>query len=144
MNTFWFWLQVVVAAVCVGLSAWAWVGVIAELDTWVFTFAQVITALFFLSGVALTLIINTILLARRNPPRTTTVGERVTVGIAIGLLALTVVIGLFDEASWIAFFTWPFIVVAAILSTAWIIVGTVRAKTPASPVPWETPPPSAA
>ena len=31
MNAFWFWLQVVVAAVAVVLSGWAWAGVVAEL-----------------------------------------------------------------------------------------------------------------
>ena len=147
MNAFWYWLQVVVAGICVVLSGWAWAGTIASFESWVTTFPQVITALFFMIGVALSLFVNILILGWRKPPRVTTVPERALIGIVIGLLTLTVVLGLFDELSWAAFITWPLIVLAAIASTVLIIVGNSRASKPAPPVPWETPsatPPTAA
>ena len=49
---FW-WLYPVVGAICLVLSVWAWVGVIAETFSWTFTFPSVITGLFILAGVAL-------------------------------------------------------------------------------------------
>jgi hypothetical protein len=134
MNAFWFWLQPVAAVVFLALGVWAWVGTTLESATWVTTFPQVITALFFLPGAALALVVNTIILSRRKGGRSVRLPERIAIGIAVGLVVLTVALGFVDgEAAWAAFITWPLIIVAAIVSTIVIVVGNVRAAKPQTP-----------
>lgn len=134
MNAFWFWLQPAAAAVFLMLAVWAWIGFSLETETWVTTFPQAITAWFFLPGSALSLIVNTIILSRRKGGRVVRTAERITIGIAIALVVLTIAVGFVDnEVAWIAFITWPLIIVAAIVSTIVLVVGNVRAAQPAAP-----------
>jgi len=134
MNAFWFWLQPVAAAVFLALAVWAWIGFSLGTEAWVTTFPQAITASFFLPGSALSLIVNTIILSRRKGGRVVRMPERITIGIAIGLVVLTIALGFVDtEVAWIAFITWPLIIIAAIVSTIVIVVGNVRAAQPETP-----------
>lgn len=135
-----FWLFPVFGAICLLLSGWAWFGVLTESYSWTSTFPAVINGLFIVLGVAVSVAIDTILLARRTP-RGVRLVELILLIALVLLLGGSIALGFFDEASWALLFVWPVLILLAIALTVVIAIGNARTKEPAvTASPFEQPP----
>ncbi len=124
-----FWLFPVVGAICLLLSAWAWFGVITESFSWTTTFPAVINGLFIMLGVAISVAVDTFLLARRKP-REVRPAELILLIVLVLLVGATLWLGFYDDASWVALYTWPAIILVAIATTIVIAIGNARTHEP--------------
>ena len=139
-----FWLFPVIGAICLLASLWVWAGVLLTFNTWATTFPAVITGMFILLGVALSLAVDTIVLSRRKP-REVRVAELILLVVLVLLVIATVWLGFYDEASWSTLFTLPAIILVAVALTIVIAIGSAskaatEAELAAAPSPFEQPP----
>lgn len=135
MNRLWV-LYPIVGAICLALGVWAWVGVLTESYSWTTTFPAVISGLFFVTGVAVSIGVDTLLLARRSPHRLRLVELILLIALVV-VLGVTIWLGFYDEASWATLFLWPAIILLAIACTVLIAIGNARPAEPVATSPWE-------
>lgn len=127
----WLWSQpaVAAAAALAGALAWYWrlTGDVSALPT----LQALITGMFVLPGLALSLSINHVAVMLRRPPRLT-VGEKLVLLIEFVLVVAVVAISPSPDLLFLGYLLWPLLIAAAATAFATMVSTTIRSRRPAS------------
>ena len=126
----WLWTQpaVAVAAALAGAVAWYWrlTGDVSALPT----LQALITGMFVLPGLALSLSINHVAVMLRRPPMVT-VGEKFLLIIEFVLVVAVVAISPSPDLLFLGYLLWPLLIAAAATAFATMVSTTIRSRRPA-------------
>lgn len=123
---FWLWLQPAVMAVLLLFVIYTLIAFGAEeLDLPLLSIQFMVQGGFIFPGLILSLGVNQAILWVRKP-RTITRAEKIVIGILVGLIALFIALSFVEELFGVFFFTWPLLVVYAIVVT--VVLAATSAK----------------
>jgi tryptophan-rich sensory protein len=128
----WLWTQpaLAVAAAVAGVAAWylRLTGDVSALPT----LQALITGMFVLPGLALSLSINHVAVMLRRPPMLT-VGEKLLLIIEFVLVVAVIAISPSADLLFLGYLLWPLLIAAAATAFATMVSTTIRSRRAASP-----------
>lgn len=131
MNRFWLWLQPAVGVVLFGFVVYTLVAFVApDFDGSYVSIHFVIQGAFIFPGMILSLGINQAILMLRKP-RSVTRTEKVMIVVLVALLGAFIALSFVEDGIGVFFYTWPLLVVYAIVVTIVLGVTSSRLRTAA-------------